>query len=229
MQKLMSTYLVVHPTNPLYNRRHLIWRMPMAIKLRALSAEEQDVIEKLAHSRTAAARLVERARIILLASQGHWVPAIAHQLQLTAITVRTWLKRFNAAGLAALTDKPRSGRPATYTPQQVAEVIATALTPPEHLGLPFASWTLDRLAAYLHKHPGIAINPAAFDRHLCLFVEERREPIQRPARAWLIELLWVRQRGRDDLRDLLRLRRDRPSGPRPILQTSEASRIEVFE
>ena len=64
---------------------------------------------------------------MLLAHQGHWVPAIARHLQLTAITVRTWLKRFNAAGLAALTDQPRSGRPATYTPQQVAEVIATAL------------------------------------------------------------------------------------------------------
>jgi transposase len=135
----------------------------MAIKLRALSAEEQDVIEKLAHARTAAARLVERARIILLANQGHWVPAIAHQLQLTAITVRTWLKRFNAVGLAALTDKPRSGRPATYTPQQVAEVLATALTPPEHLGLPFASWTLDRLEAYVNEQKGIAIKRSRID------------------------------------------------------------------
>jgi transposase len=138
----------------------------MAIKLRALSAEEQDVIEKLAHSRTAAARLVERARIILLASQGHWVPAIAHQLQLTAITVRTWLKRFNAAGLAALTDKPRSGRPATYTPPQVAEGIATALTPPEHLGLPFASWPLDRLEAYVNEQQGIAIKRSRIDELL---------------------------------------------------------------
>jgi transposase len=138
----------------------------MAIKLRALSAEEQDVIEKLAHSRTAAARLVERARIILLANQGHWVPAIAHQLQLTAITVRTWLKRFNAVGLAALTDKPRSGRPATYTPQQVAEVLATALTPPEHLGLPFASWTLDRLEAYVNEQKGIAIKRSRIDELL---------------------------------------------------------------
>jgi len=189
----------------------------MALKRRQLSPEEYDTIDKCAHSRTAAARLVERARILLLAHQGHRVPALAHQLPLTAITVRTWLKRCNAAGLAALPDKPRSGRPATSPPPQVAAVIATALTPPEHLGLPFASWTLDRLAAYLHEHPGIAINPAAFDRHLCLFVEERREPIQRPARAWRGELLWVPQRGRDALRDLLRLRRDRPSGPRPIL------------
>ena len=135
----------------------------MALKLRQLSLEEHDTIEKLAHSRTAAARLVERARILLLANQGHRVPAIAHQLQLTAITVRTWLKRFNAAGLAALTDKQRSGRPATYTPSQLAEVNATPLTPPAHLGLTFASWPLERRAAYLHAHKGITIKRSRMD------------------------------------------------------------------
>jgi transposase len=135
----------------------------MALKLRPLSPEEHATIEKLAHSRTAAARLVERARILLLANQGHRVPAIAHQLQCTAITVRTWLKRFNAAGLAALTDKPRPGRPATYTPQQVAEVIATSLTPPEQLGWPFASWTLDRLEASLNEHKAMAIKRSRID------------------------------------------------------------------
>jgi transposase len=135
----------------------------MAIKLRELSPAEHDTIEKWASSRTAAARLVERARIIFLAHQGHRVPAIAQQLHITAITVRTWLKRFNAAGLAALTDKPRSGRPATYTPPQVAEVIATALTPPEHLGLPFALWTLDRLEAYMNEHKAIPIKRSRID------------------------------------------------------------------
>jgi len=104
----------------------------MALTLRQLSPKEQATIEKLAHPRTTSARLVERARIIRLAHQGHRVPAIAQQLQLTAITIRTWLKRFNAAGVDALSDKQRSGRPATYTPPQVAEVIVTSLTPPEH-------------------------------------------------------------------------------------------------
>ena len=129
----------------------------MALQLRTRSPEEQAAIDKLAHSRTASARLVERARIILMASQGRRVPAIARQLQLTAITVRTWCKRFNAAGLAGLADKPRAGRPATYSAHEVAEVIATALTPPEQLGLPFASWTLDRLEAYLSEQKAIAI------------------------------------------------------------------------
>jgi transposase len=135
----------------------------MALQLRTLSPEEQATIEKLAHSRTASARLVERARIILMASQGHRVPAIARQLQLTAITVRTWCKRFNAAGLAGLADKPRAGRPATYSAHEVAEVIATALTPPERLGLPFASWTLDRLEAYLNEQKAIAIKRSRID------------------------------------------------------------------
>src|SRR5262249_56139848 len=116
--------------------------------------------EKGARAGAGAARGVERARLLLLAHQGHRVPALAHQPHLTAITVRTWLKRFNAAGLAALPDKPRSGRPATSPPPQVAEVIATSLTPPEQLGLPFASWTLDRLAADLHEHTGSAIQRA---------------------------------------------------------------------
>jgi Homeodomain-like domain len=71
-----------------------------------------------------------------------------------------WLKRFNAAGLAGLGDARRSGRPATYTPAtpaQIGEVIVAALTDPQHLGLPFGCWTLDRLAAYLNEEKGIPI------------------------------------------------------------------------
>jgi transposase len=71
--------------------------------------------------------------------------------------VRTWLKRFNAAGLAGLADAPRAGRPATYPPEAVGELVAASLTDPQELGLPFGSWTLDRLAAYLHEEKGIAI------------------------------------------------------------------------
>jgi hypothetical protein len=55
----------------------------MAIKLRKLTDEEKAAIEKLTRSRTAPAREVERARIILLASKGKRVPAIAEQLEIT--------------------------------------------------------------------------------------------------------------------------------------------------
>jgi transposase len=135
----------------------------MAIKLKQLTAAEQSAIEKLARSRTAPAREVERAPIILLASSGKRVPVIAKDLEVTEITVRTWLKRFNAAGLAGLQDRPRSGRPVTYQPEQVSEVIATALTSPQHLNQPFACWTLDRLATYLNEEKKIPIKRSRID------------------------------------------------------------------
>jgi transposase len=138
----------------------------MALRVRALTDEEQATIERLAHSRTAAARSVERARIIWHAAHGLTVPTIAGQLQLHEQTVRLWLKRFNAAGLAALQDAPRPGRPATYTPDEVSVVIATALTKPDTLGLPFGMWTLDRLEAYLNEQCQITIKRSRIDELL---------------------------------------------------------------
>jgi transposase len=138
----------------------------MVLRLRELTAEERSAIDRLAHARTAPARRVERARIIRYASRGQGAPAIAAQLRLNAGTVRGWIRRFNAAGLAGLEDRPRAGRPPTYAPEQVAAVIATALTAPGALDLPFASWTLDRLAAYLDERKGIAIRRSRIDEIL---------------------------------------------------------------
>jgi hypothetical protein len=129
----------------------------MALKLRTRSPEAHETIEQCTPARTAAARLVERARRVLLAHHGPRVPALAPQRQRTARTGRTWRKRFNAAGLAALTDKQRLERPATDTPPQVAAVSAPALPPPEPWGLPCASWPLARLEAYGHEHQAMAI------------------------------------------------------------------------
>jgi transposase len=131
--------------------------VPTLVRLRRLSADEEQEVTRLARSRTAAARLVERARIVALAHQGARVPAIADELGVSVPVVRRWVARFNAGGVAGLGDAPRSGRPATYPPEAVGELIAASLTDPQTLGLPFASWTLDRLAAYLHETKGIAL------------------------------------------------------------------------
>jgi transposase len=136
------------------------------LRLRELTEEEQATVERLAHSRTAPARQVERARIIWHASRGEGVPRIAEQLRLDAYTVRRWIHRFDAASLGGLDDRPRVGRPPTYAPEQIATVIATALADPKTLDLPFASWTLDRLAAYLHEQKGIAIKRSRIDEIL---------------------------------------------------------------
>jgi transposase len=125
--------------------------------MRGLTAAELLVIEVLARSRTASVRRVERARIIRRATRGETPPAIAAALGLDAETVRRRIRRFDAEGLASLEDHHRLGRPATYSADEVATVIATAQTNPCTLNLPFASWTLDRLAAYLLEHKGIGM------------------------------------------------------------------------
>jgi transposase len=101
--------------------------------------------------------------MIWLASQGRRVAAIATELHVTAETVRLWLKRFNAAGLEGLQDAPRSGRPVTYTPAQVGEVLVAALTNPQQVGLPLGCWTLDRLEAYRNEEKAIPIKRTRID------------------------------------------------------------------
>jgi transposase len=136
------------------------------VALRELTAEERQALEQLAASRTAQARFVERARILLALDEGRPPSQVAQELGVSRPTVYTWLHRFNDQGLAGLEDQPRAGRPPTYTAEQRAEVIATALTDPKSLGLPFGCWTLDRLQAYLNEQKGLPIKRSRIDELL---------------------------------------------------------------
>jgi transposase len=122
----------------------------MTIRVRALSSDEAEEMARMARSRSLGAGLVRRARIVQHAVQeGLSAPEIAARTGLCGATVRFWLKRFNARGLRGLEEDMRSGRPPTYTAEEKSAVIKAALGRPAELGLPFASWTLDRLVAYL--------------------------------------------------------------------------------
>ena len=65
------------------------------------------------------------------------------------------MKRFTKLGNPGLEKSPRHGRPHVYKMEHVSVVIETALTKPDELDLPFGSWTLDRLVAYLSEEKGI--------------------------------------------------------------------------
>jgi transposase len=131
--------------------------MGKRLAVREVTEEERLAVKRLAHARRAPARAVERAQVVEQALAGKQVEQIAVDLGLARATVYLWLHRFEAKGLAGLEDAPRGGRPATYTREQVGEIVATALTAPQTLDLPFQSWTLDRLVAYLSEHRGIAM------------------------------------------------------------------------
>jgi len=82
------------------------------------------MLESRARARSAAARSVERARIVLLAAAGMQDKQIAAKLRIMPEKAARWRNRFLDGGLAALDkDAPRPGRPTTITPAKVQEVV----------------------------------------------------------------------------------------------------------
>ena len=123
----------------------------MTIRVRALGNDEAEGLARMARSRTLGAGLVRRAQVVRHAADGLSAPEVAAKMGLCGATVRFWLKRFNARGLPGLEGGLRSGRPPTYSAEEKSAVITAALSRPAELGLPFASWTLDRLVAHLDE------------------------------------------------------------------------------
>lgn len=132
----------------------------MALKVRPLTEQEAGALARIAHSRTAPHRMVQRAQIIWASAQGEMVPAIAPQVGLSAFRVRVWIHRFHRHGLAGLADAPRSGRSRQHDETVRGTAIALARTKPRRLGLPFALWTLARLQQALQEHQGLHVTPA---------------------------------------------------------------------
>ena len=181
--------------------------MVEVLTLRAMTAEEAQLVRDLARSRTTEARLRDRARMCWLASQGLRVSAIKAELGVADGTVRLWIGRFNALGLDGLRDRRRGGRPPSYTPEQVGEVIAASLTDPQTLGLPFASWTLDRLAAYLHEECGITMKRSRLG-----------EVLQAEGLRWRTQETWFGER--PDPAFAEKRGPSSPSTPRPLRTVS---------
>ena len=168
----------------------------MTLRVRAVSEEERATLGRMARSRTWGAGLVRRARIariVLHALEGLKAPEIGARMDLCGATVRHWLKRFNARGLQGLEEDVRTGRPPTHSAEQRSAVIDTALTPPADLGLPFASWTLDRLVAHLREQ-GVAMRRSRISE---IFLREGLK--WRHEEAWFGERVdpdFARKRGR---------------------------------
>jgi transposase len=89
------------------------WTTPYRIEL---SDDERSVIEQRARSSNAPYRQVIRARIVLYAAGGMENAEIATRLDSTREFVSRVRKRFFKERLKALEERPRSGRPAYFSP-----------------------------------------------------------------------------------------------------------------
>lgn len=81
-----------------------------------LSDHERGVLESLARSYTLPYWQVTRAKMVLLAAEGLRNDQIAARLDCRREVVSQWRKRFFESRLAGLEDRPRRGRPPTFSP-----------------------------------------------------------------------------------------------------------------
>ena len=89
------------------------------------SAEDEASLLALTKSRTAEARTVERARIILSSLEGKEIQQVAGELRVSVPTVSKWRPRFSLWGLRGLSDQPRPGKPVRYDNAFRNRVLAT--------------------------------------------------------------------------------------------------------
>ncbi len=89
---------------------------PRSLRLIEVTDEDRTALEALTRRTAAAAGLVRRARIVLLAAAGVPLDRIARELGVQRNVVRTWVDRYRLAGIAGLRDRPRPGRPRTFSP-----------------------------------------------------------------------------------------------------------------
>ncbi|MDH6704210.1 transposase [Kitasatospora sp. MAA19] len=113
------------------------------------TAAERERLKKMAYGHKTEYRLRMRAQVVLRAARGRSNARIARETGLHLDTVRAWRGRFADGGLPALADRRRSGRPARFTPVQVAEAKALACQLPAESGVPLSRWSCPELAAEL--------------------------------------------------------------------------------
>ncbi len=89
---------------------------PRSLRVVELSDPERAALEALTRRRTMAFGLVRRARMVLLAADGMPLDRIAREMGADRTIVRTWVDRYRDGGLDALQDRPRPGRPRTFSP-----------------------------------------------------------------------------------------------------------------
>jgi transposase len=109
-----------------------------------LAADEQETLQQRARAQCIEHRQRQRAQVVLLAAEGWSNERIAAQVGLHVNSVRKWRDRYARAGLAALEDEPRPGRPSRLDPQKVNVALSQVVQPPA----PRTRWSVRSMAGH---------------------------------------------------------------------------------
>jgi transposase len=151
-----------------------------------LKERQRTILEQIVRRAQSAQCMVARSKIILMADEDMSNQHIADELGMHVQTPRRWRNRWAEAAerLATaetdstdrelqllvedvLSDQPRSGTPATFTPEQICQIVALACEPPAASGRPVTHWTPTDLADEAVKRKIVErISPRSVGRFL---------------------------------------------------------------
>jgi putative transposase len=154
-----------------------------------LPDSQRRVLEAVVRRTLCPQAIAVRARVVLAAAEGSGMSEIARQVGCSRELARRWRDRFAQAqvdwGTAAetwdadtltdkvvslLEDRERPGAPATFTPEQLCQIIALACEKrPEECGRPVTHWTARELADEAVKR---CIVPSISPRHVGRFLKK---------------------------------------------------------
>ena len=123
--------------------------MAERVRVREITNDEGNRLLRTVRRSSGSVVTWRRAQMVLLSAQGMDVPAIAKVTFSSPDRVRDVLHNFNADGFDSLQPRYAGGRPPKFDLAQRAEIKKTALGRPADHGLPFATWSLSKLADFL--------------------------------------------------------------------------------
>ena len=104
--------------------------MARPIEILELKPEERTELQRRVRAASTPQRDSLRARIVLLRGQGESVQQVAERLQVSAVSVCKWSRRFRQQRLDGLRDRSGRGRKPSLPPQKVEQVILKVTQPP---------------------------------------------------------------------------------------------------
>jgi transposase len=119
------------------------------VTLREITNEEGNRLLRIVRRTSGSVVTWRRAQIVLLSAQAMTPTRISEVVFTDPDTVREVIHNFNRDGFDALYPRYGGGRPQTFTLPKRQEIKRIALTDPQDLDQPFATWSLSKLADYV--------------------------------------------------------------------------------
>jgi transposase len=120
--------------------------MPKVAKRLECTEEEVEALRKIISAHKSEQRMVRRARMVLMCTEGYQVKDIAEELGERPNTVILWRDRYAEQGIIGLNDSKRSGKPVIYG-NEFREMVLKKLSEKPPKGL--SSWDGAELAEAL--------------------------------------------------------------------------------